>query len=158
MDKEKISEFTRRISQCNKSGLTLITYEILFSYLKEAGEAHRRQEYEGFRQSVRKASDCLNRLMETLNFNYEISRELYPIYRFCRDELSMAVVKNDAERLETVEQNLKKLYEAFSEASKEDHSSPLMQNSEKVIAGMTYQKNDLTENYAIGEENRGFLV
>lgn len=158
MEKEKISEFTRRISQCNKSGLTLITYEILFSYLKEAGEAHQKQDHEAFKQNVRKALACLNRLMETLNFDYEISKEIYPIYRFCRDELGMVLVKNDIQNLKTIERILNNLYEAFSEAAKEDHSRPLMQNSEKVIAGMTYQKSDLTENYAIGEENRGFLV
>lgn len=158
MEKEKISEYTRRISQCNKSGLTLITYEILFSYLKEAGEAHQKGEHEAFKQNMRKASACLNRLMETLNFDYEISKEIYPIYRFCRDELCMAVVKNDIQNLKRVEEILNNLYEAFLETAKEDHSRPLMQNSEKVIAGMTYQKNDLTENYAIGEESRGFLV
>lgn len=158
MEKEKISEYTRRISQCNKSGLTLITYEILFSYLKEAGEAHQKGEHEAFKQNMRKASACLNRLMETLNFDYEISQEIYPIYRFCRDELGMAVVKNDIQNLKRVGGILNNLYKAFLEAAKEDHSRPLMQNSEKVIAGMTYQKNDLTENYAIGEESRGFLV
>lgn len=158
MERDKISEFTRRISQCNKSGLTLVTYEILFAYMEEAKNACTDGDYDGFKQGVRKACGCVERLMETLNFNYGISRDLYPIYRYCRDELNMAVVKKEMQKLDTVEEVLGNLYEAFTEAAKEDHSQPLMQNSEKVIAGMTYQKNNLTETYAMGDESRGFLV
>ena len=36
MEKEKITEFTRRIGQCNRSGLTLITYEICFVHCADA--------------------------------------------------------------------------------------------------------------------------
>lgn len=158
MEREKISEFTRKISQCNKSGLTLVTYEILFTYIEEAEKAYTDGNYDGFKQGVHKAAGCLERLMETLNFAYEISKDLYSIYRYCRDELVMAVVKKDIQKLDTVEGILQKLYESFVEAAKEDHSQPLMQNSEKVIAGMTYQKNNLTETYAMGDESRGFLV
>ena len=131
MEKEKITEFTRRISQCNRSGLTLITYEICFVHCADAKKAYAQKEH---------------------------AKELYPVYRFCRDELAMALVKNDISRVENAEKILKNLYGAFEEVSKEDYSRPLMENSEKVIAGMTYQKNNLTENYEIGNESRGFLA
>ena len=149
MEKEKITEFTRRISQCNRSGLTLITYEICFVHCADAKKAYAQKEHEVFKKEVQ---------METLNFEYEIAKELYPVYRFCRDELAMALVKNDISRVENAEKILKNLYGAFEEVSKEDYSRPLMENSEKVIAGMTYQKNNLTENYEIGNESRGFLA
>lgn len=158
MEKEKIAEFTRRISQSNKSGLTLITYEILFDFLREAERSYDRQEQEDFRQNVQKAAACLNRLMDTLDFRYEIAKEIFPIYRFCKEELAMGLIKNEIQGLKSVEGILRNLYEAFLEASKEDHSPIQMQNSEKVIAGMTYQRNNLTESYVIGEENRGFLA
>lgn len=158
MEKEKIAEFTRRISQSNKSGLTLITYEILFAYLEEAQTACREQEHEVFVQKAQKAKACLNRLMDTLDFQYEIAREVFPIYRFCRDQITMAVIKNESRELEDAGKILKELYESFLEASKEDHSLAQMQNSEKVVAGITYQKNHLTEDYVMGEESRGFLV
>ena len=72
--------------------------------------------------------------------------------------MAMALVKNDISRVENAEKILKNLYGAFEEVTKEDYSRPLMENSEKVIAGMTYQKNNLTENYEIGNESRGFLA
>ena len=46
-------------------------------------------------------------MMETLNFEYEIAKELYPVYRFCRDELAMALVKNDISGVENAEKILK---------------------------------------------------
>ena len=108
MEKEKITEFTRRISQCNRSGLTLITYEICFVHCADAKKAYAQKEHEVFKKEVQKASECVNRLMETLNFEYEIAKELYPVYRFCRDELAMALVKNDISRVENAEKILKK--------------------------------------------------
>lgn len=158
MDKEKVLDFTRRISQCNKSGLTLITYEILFTYLEESKAAYEKAEYEPFKKNIREAENCLNQLRNTLNFEYEIAKEIYPIYQFCSRQLAMAVVKNKVKELQEAENLLKKLYEGFQEASIEDLSLPLMQNSEKVIAGMTYQKNHLAENYITGEKSRGFLA
>jgi len=158
MDKEKVLDFTRRISQCNKSGLTLITYEILFTYLEESKAAYEKAEYEFFKKNIHEAENCLNQLMNTLNFEYEIAKEIYPIYHFCNKQLAMAVVKNKIEEIFLVEKLLKKLYGGFKEASIEDKSLPLMQNNEKIIAGMTYRKNHLAENYIIGEESRGFLV
>lgn len=158
MEKEKKSEFTRKISQCNKSGLVLITYEILFSYLEEAEQAYKAEDYPVFKQNIRKAKECLKPLMEALDFRYAVSKELYSLYRFCRDELEVSVIKKDIANLKVVKEILKNLEEAFVEVSKEDHSLPLMQNSQKVIAGMTYQKNNLTETCAIGDESRGFLA
>ena len=49
MEKEKITEFTRRISQCNRSGLTLITYEICFVHCVDAKKAYAQKEHEVFR-------------------------------------------------------------------------------------------------------------
>ena len=39
MEKEQILDFTRRISQSNRSGLTVINYEIIFAYLDDAKKA-----------------------------------------------------------------------------------------------------------------------
>ena len=39
MEKEKITEFTRRISQCNKGGLIVVMYDIFFAYIEDAKTA-----------------------------------------------------------------------------------------------------------------------
>ena len=48
MDAEKKQEFTRRISQSNRSELVVIQYEILDTYLADAQTAHEEGDYEAF--------------------------------------------------------------------------------------------------------------
>lgn len=43
MKKELISDFTRRISQCNKGGLIVIMYDIVFAYLDEAKQSYEKK-------------------------------------------------------------------------------------------------------------------
>ena len=52
---------------------------------------------------------------------------------------------------------MKKLRESFEIAAGQDKSAPLMGNAQKVYAGMTYGRTDLTENF-MNDENRGFLA
>lgn len=158
MDREKIAEFTRRISQSNQSGLTLITYDILFAYLEDAKKMHACENAAEYKKDMQQAIACTNRLMDTLDFRYPIAKELYPIYRYCRDELSRALMLHGTEQIEVVIPIMQELQDAFAEVSKADTSQPVMQNSEKVVAGLTYQKNDLTENAMLDDNHRGFLA
>ena len=80
------------------------------------------------------------------------------MYVFSKETMAKAIVKNSTDELEDVLAVLKDLYEAFMEASKQDHSLPLMQNTQQVYAGMTYGKNDLTETFQVPETSRGFFA
>lgn len=84
MEKEQILDFTRRISQSNRSGLTVINYEIIFAYLDDAKKAYREEKWKEFKVALRKAQNSIGELMQTLDFSYDISRNLYRIYVFCR--------------------------------------------------------------------------
>ena len=46
---------------------------------------------------------------------------------------------------------------SFEKAAADDKSAPLMDNAQKVYAGMTYGKGRLTESF-INDDNRGFLA
>ena len=83
MEKEQIMDFTRRISQSNRSGLTVITYEIIFAYLTDAKKAYTEKNWEEYKNALRRAQNAIAELMQTLNFSYEISKNLYQIYVFC---------------------------------------------------------------------------
>lgn len=49
---------------------------------------------------------------------------------------------------------MKKLRNSFETAAADDKSAPLMDNAQKVYAGMTYGKGRLTESF-INDDNRG---
>lgn len=158
MTQEKKQEFTRRLSCCNRGEMIVIIYDILFAYLDEAVEAQEAGDYEKFKLAVRNSRQVVRRLMEDLDFTYPISGELYPIYRFVDKQLSMAVCKNASQEVIDVKRIMKNLYGSFVEAAKQDTSKPLMQNSQQVVAGMTYQKGSLTETLQGSESSRGFLA
>ncbi|MCI8299454.1 MAG: flagellar protein FliS [Lachnospiraceae bacterium] len=158
MTQEKKQEFTRRLSCCNKGEMIVIMYDILFAYLEEGIQASGQQDYQGFKTAVGKASQVVARLMEDLDFSYEISGNLYAEYQFVKKLLAMAVCKNTAQNLRDAHQVLKNLYDAFQEAAQQDTSEPLMQHAQQVVAGITYQKGSLTETLQGSESSRGFLA
>ena len=50
------------------------------------------------------------------------------------------------------------LKEAYEVLAIQDQSGPVMQNTQAVYAGLTYGKDDLTENMTDQGTNRGFLA
>lgn len=158
MKEEQIKDFTRRISQCNKGGMIVIIYDILFAYIQDAKDAFAGNDYDGFKKALLKAQKSVDELIHALSFRYEIAKELYPLYVFSKDNLAKAVIKNRLQEVEEAETVLRDLYEAFVEAARQDMSEPLMKNTQQVYAGMTYGKNNLTETFQEPEASRGFFA
>lgn len=158
MKREKVQDFTRRISQSNRGGLVVVIYDIIFAYMDEARESFDSGDYDGFRDALRHAQRGLSELAGALNFHYDISKELYPLYVFAKEEMAKAIVKKNADALDGVREVLANLRDAFTEAAKQDHSNPLMSNAQQVYAGFTYGKNDLNETYQNLETSRGFFA
>lgn len=157
MTKEQIQEFTRRITQANRSGLTLIKFEMLFVYFDDISTAFQNDDKEGIQKGIHHADAVLKSFQDTLDFHYEISPQLYALYDFHRRQLSRVLIRNSLEELQQSRKMLRKTYEAFQEAAKQDSSGPLMQNAQQVYAGYTYGRNDLNESYDI-QSSRGFLA
>lgn len=158
MEQELKQEFTRRISRSNKGELIVITYDICFVYIEDAKKAHEEGNYEVFLENVKKAKTTVLHLQESLDFSYEISEELYPLYQFVGEELTKSIYKNDLEPLENAKVVLMNLYQGFLEAAKKDTSEPLMLHTQQIVAGMTYQKGNLTETLQDPDTSRGFLA
>ena len=150
-------DFTRRLSQCNKGEMIVIMYEIVFAYFEEAKEAHTKNDYSAYKTAIKKATDSIDTLIHALNFAYDISKQLYSLYVYSKRALAKSVYQNKIDGIVEAEDVLKPLYTSFQEVAKSDTSAPLMRNTQKVYAGMTYGRNDLNENY-IDTIQRGFLV
>lgn len=156
MTKELKQQFTLKISQANKTGLVVILYEMLLIYLEEARQAQKQGDEKGFRQGIKRAKACLHELMASLHFNYEPAFRLLELYSFADRELMKADRKLSTEELDHVEKIISKLHAAYETVSEQDSSMPVMGNTQTVYAGLTYGKNDLTENLADQGGNRGF--
>lgn len=157
MERSLKQEFTRRLSQCNKGELIIITYDILFAYMDEAKKAFDENNYEAYKTAIKKAQASIDTLNHSLNYQYELSRDLHQLYVYTKNALAKAIYQNRLDGLEEAEKILKSLYISFCEAVKTDTSGPLMSNTQQVYAGMTYGRMDLNENF-IDDNHRGFFV
>ena len=153
MQKEQIQEFTSKITMSNRTGLTVVTYEILFTYLADVKCALKEERYDDYKQAIRQAQKCISELMVTLDFSYDLATELYRIYSYGKELLAKAMYKRSEAEIVECENLMRMLYTSFVEVAKTDKSAPLMKNTEQVYAGYTYVNSSSDVN-----PSRGFFV
>lgn len=158
MTKEQKQEFTLRITQANKTQMLVILYEMLLTYVKDAKKAHESADRDSFKRCLKYARGCVKELMLSLNYDTELAGNLLQLYIYVNKEMTGAEVRNRVESLDHVIVVVSGLHEAYQKAAAEDHSKAVMSNAQTIYAGLTYGKNDLTENLADQGGSRGFFV
>jgi flagellar protein FliS len=167
MKDEVIKTFSYRISQANKSELVVITYDICSEYLQEAAECAGAGDYDGMTAALKRGKNAIDLLIDSLDMEQEGSRQLLELYLFynktitkirCRYRMADEAQKKEYDTtLERIRNMIAQLRESFKQVSLEDSSKPLMANTQKVYAGLTYSGSSLNE--VINDNvNRGFLV
>ena len=157
MKDEMRLDFQRRLSQCNKGEMIVILYDILFAYMEDAKDAHTSGDYSEYKDAIRQSQKTLDMLIGALDFKYEIAKELYRLYLTSKNLLEKAIYQKRIDGIVEADAILRRLYVAFCEVAKSDSSAPLMQNVQKVYAGMTYGRSSVNENL-IENNNRGFFA
>lgn len=145
MTKEEIQVFTRKVTQSNRTQLVVVTFEIILKYLDDAMLEEAAESEKEMLFNLKKAKQFLDDLSTNLDFQYPISHQLFRLYLYCNNLLTMAIVKKETENISTVQEILGSLKKSFEEIAKEDHSGPVMENTKKVYAGLTYGKGTLNE-------------
>ena len=84
MKKEQIVDFTRRISQANRSGLVVVMYDIFFTYLDDARAAYDAADWDAYKEALRGAQRAIDELISALNFSYDMAKYLCVLQRFDR--------------------------------------------------------------------------
>lgn len=159
MNSVKKKEFTARVSQANRSELVVIMYEIILTDIKTAKEAYAKGDKVAYVGEIRNAQKFVLELMNALDFEYEISKQLMSLYIYLNKNLIKCLANYDEEKLETVEMIVNKLLDSFRQVSEMDDSEPVMENAETIYAGLTYSKDSLNETpYAMSGSNRGFMA
>ncbi len=143
MTKAEIQEYTLRITQGNRTDLIVTTYDIILKYIADASEELKKQDKKKY----------IAQLMGALDLQYEVSLQLFQLYRFAQKRLIEASYEETDKKLEDAIPIFRELREAFSEVAKQDNSGPVMRNIDQVYAGLTYGKGSLNE---IVERKKGF--
>lgn len=158
MENEKKQQFALRITQANKTELSVILYEMFLTYTEDAQKALSEQDVKDFRLNIRRARGCLKELMGSLNYDYEPAPSLLKLYIYVSKLLVTADFHNECAPLAEAAKIMQKLHDAYEAVSKEDRSGPVMGNTQTVYAGLTYSKKDLTVSLDEGRGSRGFFV
>ncbi len=158
MTKEMKQVFTRRITQANSTQLVVILYDMILTYLKDAAAAQQIGCDQEFKKDMQCARNCISELRVSLDFNYDLSRNLFAIYAFADRELAHDMRGIDTEHLSQIIGMFQKLRDAYYTVSKEDHSRPLMENAQDVYAGLTYGRTDVNESLMQYGAARGYCV
>lgn len=157
MKNELKKEFTERIVNANRSDLVVIKFEMIFAYMDDARQDMHQDLWEKVKMDLSCVERILERLEKDLDFTYEISGELYRLYRYCLEQIALCRVKKNLEGMEEANLVLQKLYTSFVAIAKEDDSKPLMATSQQLVTGMTYGKNSLNETYS-NDLNKGIFI
>ena len=155
MTKECKQQFTLRITQANSTQLIVILYEMTLQYLADGEQA---VDDAGLVEAVHRARGCIKELLNSLHREYSPAGELSRLYLFCLRRLAVCEVRRDRTILEEIRKVIAPLCDAYRQIQDQDTSGPVMNNSQTVYAGLTYVRNQLTENMADQGTNRGMLV
>ena len=158
MTNELKQQFTLRITKANKTDLIVVLYDMILAYVDDAREAHLVDDRAAFKEAIRKIRNCMQELIASLHFEYEIAANLLSLYIYVNKELVRATVHYDEDVLDHVESVINKLREAYYEVSSQNSEEPLMQNSQSVYAGLTYNRTLLNESLYEDGSNRGIYV
>ena len=157
MDSEKLKVYTARITQANRSELVVITYDLILDSIKCAKECFERDAILDYERELKRVQKLLNELMGSLDYRFPIAKDLFQLYSFSNRKVIEAFFQKEPKLLDTVTSVMQKLREGFEGVAKEDNSRPVMANTQKLYAGLTYGRNALDEVFLNSNEaSRGF--
>ncbi|MBQ7776145.1 MAG: flagellar export chaperone FliS [Lachnospiraceae bacterium] len=159
MTNEVKQQFTLRITQANATELVVILYEMTLLFLQEAKEAGEKQDWNEYKEAIRKTRNCINELLQSLHMEYEPAKNLFKLYMFCIRRLAYAQVRKEVQVLDEIESVLSKLKSAYAQIAPNNSSAPVMSNTQTVYSGLTYGKSAvLAEDVTGHSANRGMFV
>ena len=159
MDRDKLKDFTVRITQANPTQLVVITYEIIIEYIDCAMLALEDNDEAEFVKNCRKARQFVNELTSALDFSKDISKELLSLYIYANNCIFKSEIRRKNVHLEVIRDMMNKLRSSFEIISREDTSGKMMTNVQQVYEGLTYGRNARNMVNVTGREYRdaGFI-
>ncbi len=159
MDKEKQKDYTRRVSQANRTELVVITYDIILDYIRDALESCENGDVSAFRTQTKQAQRFLSELITSLDFKYSLSKNLFQLYTYVQRILIASEMSGKDRGLEAAGNVIFRLRQSFDSISLQDDSGSVMENTQTIYAGLTYGRDSLNEtDINASGAKRGFLA
>ena len=75
-----------------------------------------------------------------------------------KKRLRQAICEKDTDAIDEVRGMIKNLHDSYESVADSDESEPVMKNTQSVVAGMTYGKNQILEESTQDISNRGYRI
>ncbi len=108
----------QQIMTATPEALTLMLYNGCLKFMSEGIEALSKKDYEQANISIQKAENIISEFRVTLNMNYEISHQLFPLYNYVYDRLVEGNMKSDTSKIEEAREIITELRDAWAQAMK----------------------------------------
>ena len=108
----------QRILNAPPEHLTLMLYNGCLKFIDDGIEALGKQDYESANNLFQRAQRIISEFRLTLNFDYEISNQLLPLYNYVYDRLVEGNIKSDLAQINEAKGIITELRDAWVQAMK----------------------------------------
>ena len=108
----------QRILNAPPEHLTLMLYNGCLKFIDDGRAFLEQKNYEEANNSLQKAQRIISEFRLTLNFDYEISHQLLPLYNYVYDRLVEGNIKNDFAQIDEAKGIITELRDAWFQAMK----------------------------------------
>ena len=108
----------QQIMTATPEALTLMLYNGCLKFIDEGIQSVKDKKWEDANTSLQKAQNIISEFRITLDMDYDISKQLMPLYNYTYDRLVEGNMKSDAAMLEEARGIIKELRDAWAQAIK----------------------------------------
>ena len=108
----------QQIMTATPEALTLMLYNGCLKFMNEGREAVESKQWEQANISLQKAQNIISEFRITLNMEYDISKQLMPLYNYTYDRLVEGNMKSDPKMIQEAIDIIKELRDAWVQAMK----------------------------------------
>ena len=108
----------QQVMTATPEALTLMLYNGALRFMTEGTEAIEKNDFEQANTSLQKAQNIITEFRVTLKMEYEISKQLLPLYSYVYDLLVMGNLHGDVQKVEEAKGIITELRDAWAQAMK----------------------------------------
>ena len=108
----------QQVMTATPEALTLMLYNGCLKFMSEGIEAIEKKDYEQANTSLQKAQNIITEFRLTLNMEYDIAKQLFPLYNYVYDRLVEGNLKSDVSKIEEAKEIITELRDAWMQAMK----------------------------------------
>ena len=108
----------QQIMTATPEALTLMLYNGCLKFIDEGIQSVKDKKWEDANTSLQKAQNIISEFRITLDMDYDISKQLMPLYNYTYDRLVERNMESDAAMLEEARGIIKELRDAWAQAMK----------------------------------------